>query len=130
MAIELSVGSVYRSTVATQVVDKADVVLAGGGTAGCIAAIAAARNGADVLLIEEQGFLGGMMTAGNAGLTKYIVHDKDQTKYRNVVASNYTWITQIFRIWLLNACGVAITDQTAVLCQGGGAWSTWGNLNA
>ena len=36
-----------------------DVIVAGGGTAGVIAAVAAARNGADVLLLERSGFLGG-----------------------------------------------------------------------
>ncbi len=36
-----------------------DVLVAGGGTAGVIAAIAAARNGASVLLLERGGFLGG-----------------------------------------------------------------------
>jgi hypothetical protein len=44
---------------------KADVVIAGGGTGGVCAAIAAARNGADVLLIERCGFLGGLFTGGN-----------------------------------------------------------------
>ncbi|WP_324716855.1 FAD-dependent oxidoreductase [Carboxydochorda subterranea] len=39
-----------------------DVVVAGGGTAGSVAAIAAARNGARTLLVEEQGFLGGTAT--------------------------------------------------------------------
>lgn len=41
-----------------------DIVVAGGGLAGCCAAIAAARHGKDVLLIERYGFLGGMATAG------------------------------------------------------------------
>jgi len=41
-----------------------DVVVAGGGTAGVAAAVAAARNGADTILIERYGFLGGTMTAG------------------------------------------------------------------
>jgi hypothetical protein len=40
-------------------VDDYQVVVAGGGTAGAIAAIAAARNGARTLLIERGGFLGG-----------------------------------------------------------------------
>ncbi|MGI6285877.1 FAD-dependent oxidoreductase [Neomoorella humiferrea] len=41
-----------------------DVVVIGGGTSGWVAAVAAARNGADVLLVEEGSCLGGTMTAG------------------------------------------------------------------
>ena len=42
----------------------ADLVVAGGGPAGVAAAIVAARMGADVVLVERYGFLGGMATAG------------------------------------------------------------------
>lgn len=42
---------------------RVDVLVVGGGPAGCAAAIAAAREGADTLLIEQFGFLGGMGTA-------------------------------------------------------------------
>jgi glycine/D-amino acid oxidase-like deaminating enzyme len=41
-----------------------DLVVAGGGPAGVAAAIAAARMGAEVVLVERYGFLGGMATAG------------------------------------------------------------------
>ena len=41
-----------------------DVVVCGGGTAGAIAAIAAGRQGARVLLVEKNGFLGGTATMG------------------------------------------------------------------
>jgi hypothetical protein len=41
-----------------------DVVIAGGGPSGIAAALAARRTGAETLLVEEQGFLGGMITAG------------------------------------------------------------------
>ena len=44
--------------------DRWEVVVAGGGPAGCAAAISAAREGAKVLLIEATGQLGGMGTAG------------------------------------------------------------------
>ena len=44
--------------------DRAEVVVVGGGPGGLGAAIAAAEEGADVLLIERYGFLGGMATAG------------------------------------------------------------------
>lgn len=42
-----------------------DVVVAGGGIAGVAAAIAAARQGASVILIEKQFGLGGLATLGN-----------------------------------------------------------------
>jgi hypothetical protein len=42
----------------------ADVIVVGGGPGGIGAAVAAARGGADVLLVEHYGFLGGMATAG------------------------------------------------------------------
>ena len=46
------------------VVAEADVVVCGGGPGGLPAAIAAARHGAKVVLIERYGFLGGLATAG------------------------------------------------------------------
>jgi len=47
---------------------EVDVVVIGGGSAGAAAAIAAARHGADTLLIEQQGFLGGRVTASLLGV--------------------------------------------------------------
>ena len=56
--------------VSVPVVDEADVVVVGGGTAGFIAATAAARTGASTILVERFGYLGGCTTAPyNTSLT-------------------------------------------------------------
>ncbi len=47
-----------------QVAATADVLVAGGGPAGALAAIAAGRQGAKVILVEAQPFLGGIATGG------------------------------------------------------------------
>lgn len=44
-----------------------ELLVIGGGNAGCAAAIAAARNGARVMLVERYGFLGGTATAALVG---------------------------------------------------------------
>jgi hypothetical protein len=54
----------YRETLETPVVGRHQVIVAGGGPSGVIAAVAAARTGADTLLLERYGFLGGNGTAG------------------------------------------------------------------
>ena len=46
------------------VVSEGRVVVVGGGPAGIVAALAAARTGAATLLVERYGFVGGMATAG------------------------------------------------------------------
>lgn len=64
-----------------EVLPEADVVVAGGGAAGVVAALAAAREGANVVLIERYGYLGGMITAGNAGLTMYTKYSGDAREH-------------------------------------------------
>jgi len=48
----------------TPVTDEADVMVVGGGPAGVAAAIASARLGAETMLIERYGHLGGLATGG------------------------------------------------------------------
>ena len=56
--------SLYRESIETPIVARCNVVVAGGGPSGVIAAVAAVRSGAETLLIERYPFLGGNGTAG------------------------------------------------------------------
>jgi len=55
--------SVTEPSREVEVAGDYDVIVCGGGPAGLIAAVAAARNGAKTLLIERYGFVGGMSTS-------------------------------------------------------------------
>lgn len=59
---------ITQITLKAPVYATADVVVVGGGPAGVAAAIAAARSGASVILIERSGQLGGMATLGNVSI--------------------------------------------------------------
>ena len=48
----------------TSIENGAEVIVVGGGIAGVAAAVAAARSGADVLLLEKGALLGGLATNG------------------------------------------------------------------
>lgn len=50
---------------------KFDVVVAGGGTAGVFAAIAAARTGARTMLIESKGYCGGIAVEGGTAIHSF-----------------------------------------------------------
>ena len=68
--LEVKGGYVEEPARKIPVVDTADVVIVGGGPAGFAAAVAAAREGADVLVLERQYFLGGLFTG--CGVTPII----------------------------------------------------------
>ncbi|HET9097770.1 MAG TPA: FAD-dependent oxidoreductase [Candidatus Baltobacteraceae bacterium] len=53
--------------IASRAAREFDVLVIGGGNAGCAAALAAARHGAKTLLVERYGFLGGTATAAMVG---------------------------------------------------------------
>jgi hypothetical protein len=53
-----------------------DVLVAGGGVSGVMAAVAAARNGAKTLLVERQGWIGGYLDSGwGAGTVGFVFND-------------------------------------------------------
>lgn len=64
-------GNVYRESAKDLPVRTFDVVVAGGGTAGVLAAMAAARQGAKTLLIERKGYTGGTVTEGGTALHSF-----------------------------------------------------------
>ena len=57
-----------------------DVLVVGGGCAGLAAGICAARHGADIIIAEQNGYLGGTATAGMVGpfMTSYDVKGETQ----------------------------------------------------
>jgi hypothetical protein len=78
------VASVIEPSRPIPVFGEHDVVVLGGGPAGIAAAASAAGHGADLLLVERYGFLGGMGTA--AGVTNFCgLHANVHGEIRQVV---------------------------------------------
>jgi flavin-dependent dehydrogenase len=71
---------------AIPVLGEFDVVVCGGGAAGCAAAIAAARHGARTLPIEKDGFLGG------ATVSQLVGHHKDHWPYEHKYWQDKGWL--------------------------------------
>jgi hypothetical protein len=65
------VGDYYEEPARKLPVRKFDVVVAGAGTGGVVAALAAARQGAKTALIEAKGYPGGTVTEGGTALHSF-----------------------------------------------------------
>lgn len=117
-------GKVRLSSVDVPLAEKVNVIVCGGGPAGFAAALSAARSGARVRLIELQGYLGGVWTAGlmthfldaenKSGIMREIL---DVQKYANVVKR--TWFdVEVTKLWLEKLCvqaGVELLYHTRVV---------------
>lgn len=68
---EIGPGNFYEEPAKKLPVRKFDVVIAGAGTAGVVAAIAAARQGAKTALLEVKGYPGGTVTEGGTALHSF-----------------------------------------------------------
>jgi hypothetical protein len=87
-----SVAAIKENTRETRVVGEADVVVVGGGPGGIGAAVSAARNGADTVLIERYGHLGGM---GTGGLVTIIPQLSDMYGKQQIVGLTQEWIDRL-----------------------------------
>ena len=67
--------------------EEYDVIVCGGGPAGCNAAIAAAREGAKTLLLEASGMLGGMATKGLVNAWTHL-HDGERIIHAGLTKKN------------------------------------------
>ena len=74
------------------VVRECDVVVVGGGPGGIGAAVSAARNGAETVLIERYGYLGGM---GTGGLVTIIPCLSDFNGIMQIGGINQEWIERL-----------------------------------
>jgi hypothetical protein len=94
--------------------EDVDVLVAGGGPAGACAAIAAARNGARVMVVERGNCLGGMATSGLVGpfMTCY-----DKTGSVQIIRGLFNEIVE-----RLVARGGAIHPKD---CRAGTAFTSW-----
>lgn len=75
-----------------KVLREADVVVVGGGPGGHSAAVAAARNGANTVLLERYGHLGGMATGG---LVIMLPHLSDGTETQQIVGLCQEWLDRL-----------------------------------
>ena len=101
-----------------------DVIVCGGGPAGFAAAVSAARTGAKVRLIEVQGYLGGVWTAG---LMTHIIDAENKggiiqellnvQKFAGVINSRW-FDVELTKLWLEKFCmeaGVELLYHTRVV---------------
>lgn len=122
-ADEAPKGKLRLSAVDIPLSSKVDVIICGGGPAGFSAAVSAARNGARVRLIELQGYLGGVWTAGlmtnflDAGNKEGLMQEiLNVQKYAGVVQSRW-FDVEITKLWLEKLCieaGVELLYHTRV----------------
>ena len=118
-------GATYGEPARTlPVVDDCDVLVVGGGAAGIAAAVGAAREGAETVLVERYGSLGGMATGGLVILLLTLDDGRGTTVVRGICE-------EVVR--RLDARGVAVHPAAGELgsrrrrrwwtTTGAGAWS-------
>ena len=108
----------------TKIVAKADVVVVGGGPAGVAAALAAARNGAQTILLERYNHLGGLASGGMV-----LILDDMWDASQHEISVRGTCLQFIER---LSHRGLAVYPKSAEWRQNEEAyrkWARWGTFD-
>src|SRR5437763_15045088 len=93
ISMKESEATIVESAGEARIATQADVVVVGGGPAGMAAAIAAARNGAKVTLLERYNHLGGLASGGMV-----LVLDDMWDSTRNEISVRGICMTMIERL--------------------------------
>jgi hypothetical protein len=97
-------GTIFEPSRATKVIGDYDICVVGGSATGVFAAVRAARLGARVAIIENNGFFGGVATAGLVNVWHSIY---DTTGERQIIGGLTEEVIE-----RLVSCNAAIIDKT------------------
>jgi len=107
-----------------RVAAQADVVVVGGGPAGMSAALAAARNGAKVALLERYNHLGGLASGGMV-----LVLDDMWDSHHEEISVRGTCMTMIERLAKLKLATFPRQHEWGELPESYRRWARWGTFD-
>ncbi len=107
-----------------RVAARADVVVVGGGPAGMSAAIAAARNGAKVTLLERYNHLGGLASGGMV-----LVLDDMWDSHHNEISVRGICMTMLERMAKLKLATFPRAHEWGELPEHYRRWARWGTFD-
>src|SRR3982751_545416 len=113
--------SIAEPAGSARVAAQADVVVVGGGPAGTAAALAAARNGAKVTLLERYGHLGGLASGGMV-----LVLDDMWDSIHGEISVRGVCMTMIERLARLDLVAFPRAHEWGESMDSSRRWARWG----